>query len=106
MNNNQTRINQSLKLFFGIFMVFVYLGMSWLMITNFFNWTNTPTWTAIRWFFALVFGVYGLYRGYREFRGEHTYGMRKYDDNEDAQQYGTYEKDSDIVKSDENNDEK
>lgn len=103
MNKNQTKVNQSLKLFFGIFMVFVYLGMSWLMISNFFNWQQTPTWNAIRWFFALVFGLYGIYRGYREFRGEHTYGMRTYDDNDDADQYETYNKSLDNSKD---NDEK
>ena len=34
----------------------------------------------------------GIYRGYREFRGQHTYGMRQYDDVEEDPGYTTYDK--------------
>lgn len=107
MNNRQSSMVQSLKLFFGIFMVLVYLGMSWLLIENVFGWTETPMWNAIRWFFALVFGIYGLYRGYREFKGEHSYGMRKYDDvdSEEEPGYTTYNKEGIKVNKTDNSDE-
>ena len=75
-------MNRIVKMFFGIFMVFVYLGMAALMAVNYFDWSNTVLWKSIRWFFAAVFAAYGLYRGYRELKGEHTYGMRRYDDQE------------------------
>ena len=93
-------------MFFGIFMVLVYLGVALLMATNFFNWPNTPTWNLVRWIFAVLLFLYGIYRGYREFKGEHTYGMRTYDDDGDeGEQYMTY---ADRLKNEEknNNDEK
>lgn len=85
MNKNQTDINGVIKMFFGIFMVLVYLGMAVLMAVNFFDWSNAPLWRALRWLMAAVFAAYGLYRGYREIKGEHTYGMRRYDEDETKQ---------------------
>ena len=75
-------------MFFGIFMVLVYLGMAALMAVNFFDWSNTPLWNGVRWFFAVLFAAYGVYRGYREIKGEHTYGMRVQDDRDED--YSTY----------------
>ena len=87
----QTSLNQWLKLFFGIFMVLVYVGVAVLLAINFFDWSLTPFWNVVRWFFVAVFASYGLYRGYREVKGEHTYGMRSYDsDSSDDDQYMTY----------------
>ena len=83
MNNNQTGMNRTVKMFFGIFMVVVYLGMAALMAVNYFDWSNALLWKVIRWFFAVVLAAYGLYRGYRELTGEHTYGMRRYDDQDE-----------------------
>ncbi len=88
MNNRQTGFNRGVKVFFGIFMVLVYLGMAALMATNFFGWSATPLWTGVRWFFAVLFAAYGVYRGYRELKGEHSYGMRVHDDEDDG--YTTY----------------
>ena len=90
MNNKQTSVNQGVKMFFGFFMVLVYLGMAVLMAINFFDWSTTPLWNAVRWFFAVLFVVYGIYRGYREITGAHTYGMRVNDDQEE--EYSTYSK--------------
>ena len=84
-----------LKMFFGIFMVLFYLGVAVLLAKNFFG---LPRYLS--WFFAVVFGAYGLYRGYRELKGEHTYGMRRYD-NDDEEQYTSY---SERLKQYENND--
>ena len=89
MSKRQIGINQGLKLFFGIFMVLVYLGMAVLMAINYFNFLNTPLWTGVRWLFVVVLAIYGLYRGYRELTGVHTYGMRV-DEESDEEEYMTY----------------
>ena len=82
---------QSVKMFFGFFMVLVYLGVAVALALNLLDWSNTPMWNTIRWIFAVVFGLYGIYRGYREIKGEHTYGMRITDD-EDSGRYSSYDK--------------
>ena len=87
MNKRQTGIVPGMKMFFGIFMVLVYLGAAAALALNLVQWTETPRWNAIRWGAAIIFGAYGLYRGYREVKGDHSYGMRTYDDDE---QYTTY----------------
>lgn len=89
MNTGQKGMAMGLKMVFGIFMVFVYLGMAALVATNFFGWPETMFWQCAKWCVAALFGAYGLYRGYRELKGEHTYGMRKAEDN-DAQMSGSY----------------
>lgn len=61
-------------------MVLVYLGMAALLAINYFDWSTTGVWNVLRWLFAIIFAAYGVYRGYREVKGEHTYGMRRYDD--------------------------
>ena len=73
-----------LGMFFGIFMVLFYLGVAVLMAINLFG---LPRYLS--WFFAVAFAAYGLFRGYREVKGEHSYGMRRYDD-EEEEQYMTY----------------
>ncbi len=83
MTNKMTGVTQGLKMFFGIFMVLVYLGMAALMVINYFGMPK-----YLSWFFAAVFAAYGLYRGYRELKGEHSYGMRRNDD--DEEQYMSY----------------
>ena len=90
MSNKQTSIVQGAKLFFGIFMVLIYLGMAVLLAINFFNWSLSPLWNAARWFFAIILAAYGLYRGYREINGTHTYGMRRDDDLDEEDRYMTY----------------
>ena len=82
MSNRQIGFVQGLKMGFGIFMVLFYLGVAALLATNFFG---LPKYLS--WFFALVFAAYGIYRGYREVKGEHTYGMRRYDDEEEYETY-------------------
>lgn len=97
MNRGQTGFNQGVKMFFGIFMVLVYLGMAYLMVINYFHWNG------IRWVFAVAFGAYGLYRGYREIRGEHTYGMRTYNQEDEDARFTTY---ADRLKKQEEENEK
>ena len=91
MNNKKIGFTQGAKLFFSLFMVLFYLGVAVLMAINFFDWPPTRMGNGIRWFFAIVLGAYGIYRGYREYKGEHTYGMRRQDlDEGDEPQYGRY----------------
>lgn len=85
MNNKQTGLVQGMKMGFGIFMVLFYLGVAAMMAINFFG---LPKYLS--WFFAVVFAAYGIYRGYREITGEHTYGMRTYEDDQDEDRYTSY----------------
>ena len=86
MNKRQTGMMGGVKMAFGIFMVLFYLGVAVLLALNFF-----PVPRYLSWFFAVAFGAYGLYRGYREIKGEHTYGMRRDDENEEGEyQFGSY----------------
>ena len=84
MSKKQSRVVQVLWMFFGIFMVLFYLGVAVLMAINLFGLSR-----YLSWFFAVAFAAYGLFRGYREVKGEHSYGMRRYDD-EEEEQYMTY----------------
>ena len=87
MNNNKhIGVIQALKLFFGFFMVLVYLGMAVLVATNYYHWwPGTTMWTAVRWFFASILGAYGIYRAYREIKGQHTYGMKVDEEEEEKE---------------------
>lgn len=105
MTKGQLGVNQALKLFFGIFMVLVYLGMAALMAINYFEFSNTPLWTAVRWLFAVVFALYGIYRGYRELTGEHSYGMRVQDE-DDENEYTSYTERMKHLGQNSDNDEK
>lgn len=73
-SNGITRI---LRIIFGIFMVIVYLGMAYLLAVNFFDWSTTPMWNAVRWGMALIFGLYGVYRCYRQITGIDYYRNRQ-----------------------------
>lgn len=106
MSKKQIGINQGAKMFFGIFMVLIYLGMAALMAINFFGFSNTPVWTAVRWLFAIVLAAYGIYRAYREITGEHTYGMRVQDDEPDENEYTTYSERMKRMGQNPDNDEK
>ena len=57
---------QILGLAFGIFMVFVYVGMGILLMLNFFQWYGSIAWT--RWIVGVVLVIYGFYRGWREYK--------------------------------------
>ncbi len=74
MSTSGRGIMRGLRIFFGMFMILVYFGMSYLMIINFFN-LVTPPYNYLRWIFAVVFGLYGIYRGYRQFKGLDYYRL-------------------------------
>lgn len=67
----------SLRVFFGIFMIMVYLGMAYLMIVNFFQWSDGTAW--FRYLLAAVFGLYGFYRAYRQIKGLDYYRLHNRD---------------------------
>lgn len=63
--NNLPSTNSILGITFGIFMVFVYVGMGILLFINFFNWGADWAWT--RWVVGAVLIIYGIFRGYRTY---------------------------------------
>ena len=80
-----TTLTKTLRVFFGMFMVCVYLAMAVALAVNFFDWSNTPMWKAARWAMAVVFGLYGCYRCYRQVKGvDYYHHDRDYYDNEEA----------------------
>ncbi len=85
MNFKQLSLTDWLRLTFGIFMVLVYLGMAVLLAINFFDWSNTRFMVLMRYGMAVVFAVYGVYRGYRQWTGKDYYRVQDLED-----RYGTY----------------
>ena len=47
MKQKGTNVNMMLRAFFGVFMIFVYLGVAVLLFINFFDWTYTFNWPRI-----------------------------------------------------------
>lgn len=81
MKKTGNNIFRTLRVFFGLFMVIVYLGMAYLMFINFFDWNTSLTW--FRYVLAVVFMLYGVYRCYRQVTGVDYYRNRLDDDEED-----------------------
>lgn len=81
MKKTGNNIFRTLRVFFGLFMVIVYLGMAYLMFINFFDWNTSLTW--FRYVLAVVFMLYGVYRCYRQITGVDYYRIRRDDDEED-----------------------
>lgn len=65
MDNYSNNQPKGLRLAFGIFMVLVYLGVGALFIADVFNIDNT----AISMTVGIILCVYGVWRGYRLYRG-------------------------------------
>ncbi|MBR2145945.1 MAG: hypothetical protein IJ925_00600 [Muribaculaceae bacterium] len=68
-------IFKTLRIFFGVFMILVYLGMAYLLYINFFDW-NTEPWLTLRYVFAAILAIYGVYRCYRQVKGIDYYRLR------------------------------
>lgn len=81
MKKTGNNIFRTLRVFFGLFMVIVYLGMAYLMFINFFDWNTSLTW--FRYVLAVVFMLYGVYRCYRQVTGVDYYRNSRDDDEED-----------------------
>lgn len=72
-----------LRVFFGIFMIVVYLGMAYLLAVNYFDWSDASPWKQMRYLMVVVFGLYGFYRGYRQVKGLDYYRLNDITDEED-----------------------
>lgn len=80
MKKTGNKMFRALRVFFGLFMVLVYLGMAVLMLINFFNWNTSLTW--FRYLLAVVFMLYGVYRCYRQIAGIDYYRLKDEVDDE------------------------
>lgn len=65
MDKKENKASHILKITFGILMVLIYIGMGILMLINFFAWDNS----TIAYGLGGLFVIYGIYRGYRQFKG-------------------------------------
>ncbi len=83
MKKTGNKLFRILRLFFGLFMIFVYVGMAALMYFNFFDWSASLTW--FRYILAVVFLLYGVYRGYRQVTGVDYYWLTDKDDKDQEQ---------------------
>jgi hypothetical protein len=70
---------KAIRIFFGIFMILVYWGMAYLLYINFFDWTSEP-WLTLRYIFAAILALYGIYRCYRQIKGTDYYRLRDLED--------------------------
>ncbi len=78
-------IFKTLRIFFGVFMILVYLGMAYLLYINFFDW-NTEPWLTLRYVFAAILAIYGVYRCYRQVKGTDYYRLRDMEERFDKDQ--------------------
>ncbi|MGM9860230.1 MAG: hypothetical protein ACI31C_05675 [Muribaculaceae bacterium] len=53
---------------FGIFMVIVYVGMGYLLMTDFFPMITESRIAWLRWFMGPILVIYGIYRGWRQYK--------------------------------------
>ena len=59
--------NKVMRSIFGIIMIIVYVGMSVLLLINFFGRGGDWAWT--RYIVGIVLIIYGLWRAYRQVKG-------------------------------------
>lgn len=64
--NKDKKTPMSLRVLFGLMMVFVYVGMGLLILLNFFGWSSE---LACRLVGSLLI-LYGIFRGYRHIKGK------------------------------------
>ncbi|MCM1452541.1 MAG: hypothetical protein NC102_09785 [Clostridium sp.] len=62
--------SRSVGIAFGIFMIIVYVGVGVLLLINYFGWTSMG-WA--RYALGILLIVYGIFRGYRMFKGSGPY---------------------------------
>ncbi len=75
MSSKTSLFLKAIRIFFGVFMICVYLGMAYLLYINFFDWTSEP-WLTLRYIFAAILALYGVYRCYRQIKGIDYYRLR------------------------------
>ena len=71
-----------LRVVFGLFMIVVYFGMAYLLAVNFFDWNNNVFWNIVRWSFASILALYGIYRCYRQVKGIDYYRLNDLSDDD------------------------
>lgn len=62
-----TQPHRLIRAFFGIFMIILYVGMGVLLLVNAFNWSHD--WAWCRYIVGIALIAYGLFRGYRQYKG-------------------------------------
>lgn len=66
-DRDAVRPHKLIRAAFGIFMIILYVGMGVLLLVNAFNWTHD--WAWCRYIVGIVLIIYGLFRGYRQYKG-------------------------------------
>ncbi len=64
-------VPSTMRVIFGIIMIIVYVGMGVLLLINYFQWTS-PVLQWLRWIGGIMFILYGIWRGIRQFWGLDT----------------------------------
>lgn len=64
--NKEKKTPMSLRVLFGLMMVFVYVGMGLLILLNFFGWTSELACHLV----GSLLILYGIFRGYRHIKGK------------------------------------
>lgn len=64
-NNPQSAQPKLARTIFGIVMICIYVGMGVLLFINFFNFSED--WAWFRWVAGVLFILYGIWRGIRQF---------------------------------------
>lgn len=64
---NHPTTPQIMRNAFGIFMILIYIGMGILLFINFFQFGAGFAW--LRYVGGVMFILYGIWRGYRQFKG-------------------------------------
>lgn len=64
--NKEKKTPMSLRVLFGLMMVFVYVGMGLLILLNFFGWTSELVCRSV----GSLLILYGIFRGYRHIKGK------------------------------------
>ena len=55
--------------------------MAYLLMVNFFGWSDDLTWKTIRLGMAAILAAYGFYRAYRQIKGIDYYRNRQLEEN-------------------------
>ncbi len=64
-------VPSTMRVIFGIIMIIVYVGMGVLLLINYFQWTS-PVLQWLRWIGGIMFILYGIWLGIRQFWGLDT----------------------------------
>lgn len=74
-------IMKTLRVFFGIFMILVYLTMAVLIWINFFGFTGI--WFEMRYVVSIILALYGIYRCYRQVKGLDYYRLNDFEEDKE-----------------------